>query len=249
MATKSTTTPTFDAGDFQNQISTLSAILQSLQGKDPNDGAQKKSFNDFLSWMESSANRDGSSVAGSYAARQQASGLDASAAGLVGAQARFPVFGKMAESRMKFEEQQANEEYQRNSMRNDIAKALAALRLDYAKTVNEFNFNTSRAASEDSRWQQSFDLDRPLKTGQKTLQDLQIEAAQLAKRQADRTEAASLTPSDQVTSGYIPNSGPITPSTGTGMSNSVIVGSKFSGTKKPYGTTLTYTNPLTGLPY
>jgi len=120
---------------------------------------------------------------------------------------------------------------------------------NYAKTVNEFNFNTSRAASEDSRWQQSFDLDRPLKTGQKTLQDLQIEAAQLAKRQADRTEAASLTPSDQVTSGYIPNSGPITPSTGTGMSNSVIVGSKFSGTKKPFGTTLTYTNPLTGLPY
>lgn len=246
-ATRTSTSPVkkFDDAGFNTQIGVLAEILQSLQGKDPNDAAQQKSFSDMMSWMESSANRTASSTAGSYAARQLAAGLDASSASLVGAQAKFPVFGKMAESKLAFDTQQNAEQYQRNALRGEIAKALASLRLDYARTVNEFNFKTNRAESEDSRWQQDFNLDAPLKTGQLSLQDLQIEAARMAQDKAKRIEDASRTdPLEGFNPGYITNSGPLRFASGPGVAPSTV----YSGLRNSSKFNTGKLNPLTGLP-
>lgn len=229
----------FDGMGTKEQIDKLSQLLQGLQGRDPNDGRQREDFARLTSWLRGSADRAGSNAAGSYAARQMAAGLDASAADLVGAQVRFPAYGKVAEAKMSFDQQQANEQRDRNRLAADVSKSLASLRLDYARTVADFNSREADRASNDSRWEREFALDKPVKEGNATLQNLQIEAAIRAgerdKKMTDKARASDASASD-FNPGYITNSGPLKYATGGGAAPNTV-----------YAAYPERFNPLTGL--
>jgi hypothetical protein len=190
---------------------------------------------DALSASTQAAGFQASQNAGNiYANRLMQQGINPVASGVVAAQAKMPVYGQLAQIGVQKEQTKLDFSSKADALAAQIAQSMAQLQLGYAQTLTDFNksmfgydldlnkFNASQL-SRANEFSQSYGLERDKFDWQKQQQ----EAARLAAGASGgggggaqgRQASYGMNGDPYMTSGYIPNAGPIIPGRGSSMFN------------------------------
>ncbi len=185
----------------------LAALLQSIIA----DSGNMRRAQNASALIRSSGAQAGSNAATAYARRNQQLGLDASAAGAVDAQVRLPYLRQASEVDLATQAADWERKLKAQSTAADIMGRMDSLRLDYAKTLEDFNQRELDRQQQQTQWQQGFDADAESRRLANEERQLAIEAAKRAKQ----TQMAEAKARETFDPGYIPTFGPMRMASGS----------------------------------
>lgn len=161
-----------------------------------------RAFNDTINTTRSQGFQAASNASKSYAAREMQMGINPVSAGVVEAQARAPVYGAVNDLTRDKEAAKQKVRSEGASLSAQIASAIGGIRENYVKTLADYNLGAAGLAERSSEFTTA--------TGESR------EQIDYARSKADEKEAEA----KNARVGYIPDQGPIDPSTGFPWSNS-----------------------------
>ena len=176
--------------------------------------------------IRSAGAQAGANAARGYANRNAQLGLDSSAAGVVDAQVRLPYMRQASEIDLATQAADWERKLMAQRTAGDMMARMDSLRLDYAKTLEDFNQRELDRQQQQTQWQQGFDAEAESRRLANEQRQLEIDAAKRAAAAAWQAEQDA----NNTRPGYITNSGPMILSSGpNARPNSVLMGGGYGG--------------------
>ena len=162
--------------------------------------------------IRSAGAQAGANAARGYQNRNAQLGLDSSAAGVVDAQVRLPYMRQASEIDLATQAADWERKLMAQRTAGDMMARMDSLRLDYAKTLEDFNQRELDRQQQQSQWQQGFDAEAESRRLANEQRRFEIDAA----RRAEALAAQKREDEANFQSGYITNSGPLKFASGPG---------------------------------
>ena len=176
--------------------------------------------------IRSAGAQAGANAARGYQNRNAQLGLDSSAAGVVDAQVRLPYLKQASEIDLATQAADWERKLMAQRTAGDMMARMDSLRLDYAKTLEDFNQRELDRQQQQTQWQQGFDADAESRRLANEQRRMEIDAAQ----KAEALTAQRMQDATNTSPGYLTNSGPMMFSSGpNARPNSVLMGAGFGG--------------------
>ena len=179
---------------------------QSIPGRSRIEDLRPK-FNDSLGFLRAAGAQAGANASTAYRNRNATLGLSGAAGGVVEAQARLPYERQAMGAEMEFDQASAAALIKERQAAYENRRKLDDLRLNYARTIADYNDRSAGRQQSDYQFQTKFNQSVRPQQQQEQLADLQLLQAGRTERNAAAMEAAQY--QQPYRPGYITNSGPM----------------------------------------
>lgn len=138
-------------------ISELTGLYNRIPGLFNTKGI-KNAYNSQINTTQSQGMQAASDAAGSYAAREQQSGVNPVASGVVEAQARAPMYSAVNDLTKGKESAILDAHQMGASLQSQIAAAIGNIREGYTKTLADYNLGAAGLSNQQSEFGQSLNM-------------------------------------------------------------------------------------------